>query len=257
MRIDAHAHIEPPGRSELNGDPWGRDRLLIDAADALEIDWLCCSCLAPRRPSLPEDFVACNSHLQHAIEAFPGRILGYAYVNPGYQREAVAEIERCVREFGFIGAKLYNEYKFTDPAVRPVIEKCIELDVLILHHAGHTWWPLPGQPNISDAGDFAQVVAEYPELKLICGHIAGGGDWEWTIKALREEPRLFADTSGSVVDEGMIEKAVALMGADRLLFACDMSMTAGVGKILGADITEEQRDAIFSGNIRRLLGGRI
>jgi len=47
------------------------------------------------------------------------------------------------------------------------------------------------------------------------------------------------------------------MGADRLLFACDMSMTAGVGKILGADITEEQRDAIFSGNIRRLLGGRI
>lgn len=257
MRIDAHAHINPPGGGEANGDQWGRDRLLIEAADALEIDWLCCSCLASRRPAVPDDFRACNAHMRKAIDEFPGRLLGYAYVNPGYQREALEEIDRCVGDWGFIGVKLYNEYKFTDPIVRPVIEKCIALDVPILHHAGHTWWPLPGQPNISDAGDFAQAVADYPELKLICGHLGGGGDWEWTIRALREEPRLYVDTSGSVVDEGMIEKAVALLGVDHLLFACDMSMTAGVGKILGADITEEQRTAIFGGNMRRLLGGRV
>ncbi len=256
MRIDAHAHISPPLR-DAGGDPWERDRLLIDAADALEIDILCCSCLAASRPAVPDDFVVCNDHLAGAISEFGDRILGYCYVNPGYQREAVAEIRRCMGLPGFIGVKLYNEYTFTDPAVRPVIETCIELDVPILHHAGHTWWPLPGQPNISDAGDFASAIREYPEMKLICGHLGGGGDWEWTIRALREGPGLYMDTSGSVVDNGMIEKAVRLLGAECLLFACDMSMTAGVGKLLAADITEDQREMIFSGNMKRLLGGRI
>ena len=257
MRIDAHAHIDPPGRGEGEGKPSERDRLLLEAADALEIDILCCSCLAARRPAVPEDFTACNAHLHSVMQHFADRILGYCYVNPGYQKEALADIDRCIRERGFIGVKLYNEYRFTDPAVRPVIERCLELDVPILHHAGHTWWPLPGQPFISDAADFARVVRDYPDLKLICGHLGGGGDWEWTIKALRDAPQLYVDTSGSVIDEGMIEKAVAALGADRLLFACDMTMGGGVGKILAADISEQDRESIFSGNMRRLLGGRV
>lgn len=257
MRIDAHAHIAPPVDGEPDGDPWERDQLLIAAADALEIDYLCCSCLAAHRPSVPEDFIACNTHLREAMDHFGDRILGYCYVNPGYQKEALSEIDRCINELGFIGVKLYNEYKLTDPAARPVIEKCIELDVPILHHAGHTWWPLPAQPNISDAGDFAQVIQQYPQLKLIYGHLGGGGDWEWTIRALRDGPGLYMDTSGSVVDEGMIEKAVEILGAECLLFACDMTMCGGVGKILAADITQQQRDMIFGGNMQRLLGGRV
>jgi len=257
MRIDAHAHVAAPGHGEVEGDPWGRDKLMIQAADALEIDHLCCSCLAASRPSRPEQFIACNDQMRAAMDEFGNRLLGYCYVNPGYQKEAVAEIERCVTGMDFIGVKLYNEYKFYDPAVRPVIEKCIELDVPILHHAGHTWHPLPGQPFISDAADLARALVDYPEAKVICGHLGGGGDWEWTIKALRDSENLFVDTSGSVVDDGMIERAVDALGAHRMLFACDMSMCAGVGKILAADISQQEREMIFSGNTRKLLGGRI
>ncbi len=50
--------------------------------------------------------------------------------------------------------------------------------------------------------------------------------------------------------------AVRVMGAERLLFACDMSMTAGVGKVRGAQITEEQRAMIFGGNFERILAKR-
>ena len=46
---------------------------------------------------------------------------------------------------------------------------------------------------------------------------------------------MYLDTSGSVIDEGIVEMAVKLLGVDRLLFGCDMSMTAGVGKIRAAD----------------------
>ena len=54
------------------------------------------------------------------------------------------------------------------------------------------------QPRISDGGHLAELARRYPEAKLICGHICGGGDWEWTIKALRHAPTVFLDTSGSV-----------------------------------------------------------
>jgi uncharacterized protein len=40
------------------------------------------------------------------------------------------------------------------------------------------------------------------------------------------------------------------------LFACDMSFTAGIGKIRAANLTEEERGKILSGNFLRLLGKR-
>ncbi|MGD9498521.1 MAG: amidohydrolase family protein, partial [Armatimonadota bacterium] len=102
----------------------------------------------------------------------------------------------------------------------------------------------------------AELANRYPEAMIICGHVGGGGDWEWTIQALRAAPTAFLDSSGSVVDEGMIEMAVQVLGAERLLFGCDMSMTAGVGKIRGAQISDEQRRAILGGNMERILARR-
>ncbi|MEW6356674.1 MAG: amidohydrolase family protein [Planctomycetota bacterium] len=253
MLIDAHAHIRWPGVKPPAGDVWEYDRKLIEAADILGIDILVCSCLAPR-PSTPETFRIANDHMIAAAKEFKGRVWGYAYVNPGYTPEAIADIERCMEVEDMVGVKLYNEYKCTDPAVRPVIEKCVELDVPILYHQGHCTDSLPGQPNISDAGDLAALAKSYPTAKLIAGHIGGGGDWEWTIKAASQAPTLYADTSGSVVDEGMIEMAVKWMGADRLLFACDGSMCAGVGKLRGAQISKRDKEKIASANFLRLVG---
>jgi predicted TIM-barrel fold metal-dependent hydrolase len=91
---------------------------------------------------------------------------------------------------------------------------------------------------------------------LICAHICGGGDWEWTVKALRNAPTVYLDTSGSVIDEGTVEMATRVLGADRLLFACDMSMTASVGRIRGAAISAQDRAKILSGNMRKILSRR-
>ena len=102
----------------------------------------------------------------------------------------------------------------------------------------------------------AETANRYPEAMIICGHIGGGGDWEWTIKALRDAPTAYLDTSGSVVDEGMIEMAVEVLGADRLLFACDMSMTAGIGKMRAARISDEDRRKIMGENMQRILARR-
>ena len=128
--------------------------------------------------------------------------------------------------------------------------------VPILHHAGHTYWLTPPQPRISDGGTFAELARRYPEAMLICAHIAGGGDWEWTIKALRNAPTVYLDTSGSVPDEGIVEMAVRTLGADRILFGCDMSMTASVGRIRSAELSDADRAKILGGNMQRILARR-
>lgn len=250
--IDCHAHLTHHGNPRWEET----DRQLIDAADRLGIDQLCCSLLSTRRPASPEDFRQCNDWAAEAMRRYPGRILCYCFVNPGHGREARQEIERCVEKLGFIGVKLYNDYLATEPVVWPVVEQAIALRVPILHHAGHTYWLSEPQPRISDGGTFAELARRYPEAMLICAHVAGGGDWEWTVKALRNAPSVYLDTSGSVPDEGVIEMGVRTLGAARLLFGCDMSMTAGVGRMRAAVLNDTDRGAILGGNMQRILARR-
>ena len=250
--IDAHDHMSHHSRSTWMED----DRKIIDAADRLGIDQLCCSILPPGRPARPESFRECNQMMSEAMKRFPGRILGYCFVNPGWTRDALEEIERCVGDRGFIGIKLYNDYQASEPVVFPVVELAIRLRVPILHHAGHTTWLPQSQPRISDGNHFSELAKRYPEAMIICAHIAGGGDWEWQVKALAGAPSVYLDTSGSVIDEGTVELAARYLGVERLLFACDGSMTASVGRIRGAQIGEADKRKILSENMQRILGRR-
>ena len=255
MVIDCHAHLHHHSSRTWQED----DRKLIEAADKLGIDKLCCSILPPRFPSTPEGFQECNRWVAEAMERFPGRVLGYCYVNPGYIREALDEIRRCVEEWGFVGIKLYNEYRCDEPVVFPIVELATELKVPILQHAGHPHYFVEDQPRLSDAGHIAQLARRYPEAILICAHVCGGGDWEWTIKALRNVPNVYLDTSGSVTDEGVIEMAARMLGVERLLFGCDMSMTAGIGKVRSAHLSEDEKRKRLGGNMLQILerrGGR-
>jgi predicted TIM-barrel fold metal-dependent hydrolase len=250
--IDAHNHLNYRSRSTWRED----DRKLIEAADKLGIDQLCCSILPPERPTTLEGFRNCNRWLAEAIQRFPGRVLGYCFVNPGYRQEALEEVKRYVGDHGFIGVKLYNDYLITEPVLRPILELAASMKIPILQHAGHTSWLSVPQPRISDAGHIAEAARQYPETTIICAHICGGGDWEWSIKALRDAKSVCFDTSGSVIDEGTVEMAVKTLGADRVLFACDLSMTASVGRLRGADISEADRAKLFGGNMQKILARR-
>ncbi len=255
MVIDCHAHLtgEHTGITRI----WGRnDGALIAAAERVGIDVSCASILTTAMPAPLADFQECNRQMAAATQLFPGKVRGYCYVNPGYTREALSEIRYYVEEHGFVGVKLYNEYKCTDPILYPIVELAIELGVPILHHAGHPHRPIPQQPNISDSGDLATLAARYPEAVLIVAHIGGGGDWEWTIKAARATPNLYLDTSGSVFDSGMVAMAVRVVGAERVLFGCDTSFTAGIGKIRAANLTDAQTALIMGGNMARILAMR-
>jgi predicted TIM-barrel fold metal-dependent hydrolase len=254
MLIDSHAHIAYPGQGAVDGDEWGLDRAYLEAADILGIDVLVCSCLTPK-PATPEIFRRGNDRVLAAMEKWPGRIWMHTYVNPGYCREAIAELERTHAVEDVVGCKLYDDYTCSGPVVGPVVEKCIELGAVIVINQGHQTDHIFHKPHYrSDAGDIVALAKRYPEAKLIADHIGGGGDWEWTVKTLAEAPNVHHEISGSVCDEGMMEMALEHLGADRLLFACDMSLCAGMGKFRALPCGEEDKRKIACGNFLRLCG---
>lgn len=252
MVISCHEHLAHRG-SDPNWEE--SDGLLIEAADKLGIDQLACSILTPIRPATVEGFTQCNEWMLDNMRRYPGRVLAYCYVNPGHHDAALAEVRKRIDQ-GFLGVKLYNEHQCIEPVVWPVVELATELGVPVLEHAGHSHYYNELQPRISDAGMIAELALRYPEAMLICGHLGGGGDWEWAIKALRDAPSAYADTSGSVVDDGMIEMAAEVLGVDRLLFACDMSLTAGVGKIRSAELSDAAKTKIMGTNMVRIIAAR-
>ena len=107
--------------------------------------------------------------------------------------------------------------------------------------------------NLSGQGATTASITEGAFSTL---NVSGGGDWEWTVCELRDCPNVYLDTSGSGMDEGTIEACVRELGVERILFATDMSMEAGIGKILSAQIDSADREMIWWRNMHNILERR-
>lgn len=253
MLIDTHAHFTG---SYDNPESPNLEAAAFAAADMFGIDLLVGMVMSPK-PATPEWFRRANDRLLAAMARWPGRLWGWAYVNPGYQRAALAEIERCHQHPDIVGIKLFDDYTVSDPVTWPILERCIELGWGIVNNQSHLTEYLGNWPgHKTDAGHIAAVARRYPEAKLIADHIGGGGDWEWCCKTLADAPTVHAEISGSVFDEGMMELALATIGPDRLLFACDTSVASSVGKFraLGHLCSADDQEKIGSRNFLRLTG---
>lgn len=242
--VNWHEHVWfKPGTKELNVE--GCDRL-VEEAELTHMDCLVCSNPISGGTPGPDDIRLCNEAVAQAMNRYPKMIKGMAFINPGYTKEAIYEIERCIKGLGMVGIKLYNHYFASDPVFRPVIEKCIELDIPMLFHAGKLMKGPNTQPCLSNGEHFAKAAKQYPEAVIIHAHIGGGGDWQWSLKAMTDSPNVFTDISGSVHDAEIIETTYKMMGADRMLFGTDMSFASSLGKILGADIPDRDKIKILN-----------
>lgn len=255
-KFDAHNHVFLGGRR--NPQDWSEVDRLVEAAEILGIERVFCS--RPIMNGVMADINVvrdANDSVLAAIRRHPQRLSGYCFVQPGNGAAALDEIERCLAA-GMIGVKLYNQFKFTDPVVFPIAERCIERGIPFLGHSAFLTDPrsFAQQPRTSNAQDFCALSRRYPELLLILGHINGGGDWEWAIKALRECPNVFLDTSGSVCEDDAIGQCVRELGVHRIVFATDATMEGCVGKMLSTELSAPQREAIFWRNFQGILDRR-
>jgi len=189
-----------------------------------------------------------NNVVVEAIKRHPDMFLGMCFVNGGNKEEAIEEVKRCV-DMGFVGIKLYHQYFINDETMFPLIEACIDLDIPILVHAGRLTRHPNSQPRLSGGEHFADIARKYPEANFIMAHITGGGDWQWQLKAIADVKNVVTDVSGSVADAPVMEKVVNTLGADRVLFGTDGTLFSGVGRMLEANISLEDKKTILAGGV--------
>lgn len=256
-KIDVHAHIYWTDDSPETQLDYGRRLGISKQVISRYLDVM---------PGTPDQFRKFNDLTIKAIKKYPDQLLGGFVLNPAYQKESLEEIKRCT-DAGMIGpGELYYQVKINDPKYFPIIEKLIDLKMIIHSHAecqlgvggyrmkynGHK------QPNTSIPEDFVDIAKRYPEGIFQYAHIGMGGDWEYECKLFRDYPNIYVDTSGSNNAENMIDFAVEHLGEDRLFFASDNSYYQGVGRVLSANLNDQQKQKIFFDNYNNLLkkGGR-
>jgi predicted TIM-barrel fold metal-dependent hydrolase len=147
--------------------------------------------------ALPEECSSANDQLAAAVSNNKTRFAGFAVLSMAHPDEAAAELRRCIKELGFVGALIDNHIDgkhYDDKKFWPVFEAAQELDVPIYLHptwpsadiAAHHQGNFPSGAGISmgssgwgwhsDTGLHvlklfaAGVFDQYPRLKIIVGH---------------------------------------------------------------------------------------
>jgi predicted TIM-barrel fold metal-dependent hydrolase len=187
-----------------------------------------------------------------AVEHARGRALGFAYLNPQYPEESLAELNRCVRDGPLVGVKLWVAVRCGEECLDEVVQRATQLRAPVLQHV---WYKITGNlPGESTAADLAALAARHPTASFIAAH--SGGDWERGIRALRDTPNVIAEISGSDPTAGFVEMAVRELGSERVVYGSDFagrSFASQLAKVYGAEISDEAKQLIFAGNIKRIL----
>lgn len=250
-KIDAHDHFGLKKRSAETQIEW---------AERFGIDRLVVSRPVTRGQGPPEEVRAANDQIIETVRKHPDNFVGQCFVNPAFPKEALDEIDRCI-DAGMVGLKAYTQVKINDSLFYPIIEKCIDLKMIILMHAecqlgvgGYRMkYDINRPPSTSIPEDFVDIAARYPEAMFQYAHIGGGFDWEYACKLLKASPNVWVDTSGSNNEEYMIDFALETLGEDRLLFGSDGCYYQSIGKIMASNLTERQKRKLFFENYNNIL----
>jgi predicted TIM-barrel fold metal-dependent hydrolase len=232
--IDVHAHFHTERSSRADWRELNHRRLA--AGSRMGITAHVASILGTYGARSPVYFPSL-ADIRHANDAMAalcaehrGLVFGYCVVNPNYPEESVREIETRIRA-GFVGVKLAASRRADDPLLDPVAQAAGRLGVPILHHIWqhrrHEW---PGQ-EASDAVELATLARRHPGTRFILAHLAGGGDWQHSLRELRDVPNVWVDLSGSGLDTGMVEAALEAVGAERLLWGADITLDTALARL--------------------------
>jgi predicted TIM-barrel fold metal-dependent hydrolase len=236
----------------------------IKDMDAHGVDLQVLSFTSPGTQGFPADEAIpmardANEKLYAAMKAHPKRFAGFAALATAAPEAAADELERCVKDYGFVGTMIHGHTMgsfLDDKKYWCIFERAEKLGVpLYLHpqlpHPGVVKAYYDGFEDIARAGWgfavdtsihflrmlFAGVFDAYPKLQIILGHLAEGlpfamhrlNDHTYRAAArrgLKKTPleyirdNLYVTTSGNWY-EPAFQCTLLAIGADRILWAID------------------------------------
>jgi len=202
----------------------------------------------------------CNDLVHRVCQLYPDNFVGVCQLpqSPGAKPEGcIPELERCVRELGFIGCNLnpdpsgghWKEPPLTDRWWYPLYEKLCELEMTAMVHVTSSCNPVfhyTGAHYINgDTTAFMQLVQgdlfrDFPTLRFVIPHGGGAGPFHWgRYRGLAQEMKkpllkdhllgnVFFDTC--VYHQAGIDCMAKVIPVDNILFASEM-----LGAVKGVD----------------------
>ena len=202
----------------------------------------------------------CNELIHRVCTLYPDNFVGVCQLpqSPGVRpSNCIGELERCVKEYGFIGCNLNPDPSggyWTDPPLTdkwwyPLYEKMVELDVPAMVHVSASCNPnfhFTGAHYLNaDTTAFMQFLTsdlfkDFPTLKFVIPHGGGAVPYHWgryrgiaqdmgrpPLKELLLD-NVFFDTC--VYHRPGIELLLKVIPADNILYASEM-----YGAVKGVD----------------------
>jgi 2,3-dihydroxybenzoate decarboxylase len=235
---------------------------------------------------------AANDFLHSQILLHPDRYRGFAHLPMQDVAAAAAELERCVRELGFVGGLINgntNGVYLDHSRYYPFWERVCALDVPIYVHPADPYeqpYVLREYPDmqgavwgwsVDNSSHFLRMLVSglfdrYPQLTIVLGHMGETLPYfAWRIdkrlaamdsaKNIAKKPseyfrsNLLVTTSGACQDSSLL-CALAELGDERILFSVDYpyeDAKESADWIDRAPISDEQRAKICHANAQRAL----
>jgi predicted TIM-barrel fold metal-dependent hydrolase len=208
---------------------------------------------------------------QKAVEmaaASPERFVPFIWTGYAEAWDTAAEtVKRYHQEHGCRGVKFQSLLQHglpDDERLRPMYAYCQDEGLIVLWHCGTVGFRQEfGRPHLARYANSAvgvdQVAADFPELRLVIAHLGGNFIYEACVIAAKHEhiyldtaylgfyaPRMFPPSTPTA----MIEHAVNVAGADRVMYACEGVPPSAVRE---ANLDEETKTAVLGGNAAKLL----
>lgn len=188
-----------------------------------------------------------NEEIYKAMKDYPGRILGYVSIWPSDPDTVKRNVTHWL-ECGFTGLKLHNSngFPYLDDAYLPAYGIAHERRMPMLFH---TW----GQTE--ELSIIGKIAEKYPDTSILLAH-SGSCNEQGYIEIAQKHGNIYLDLAYSQAPRGLVKRFVEAVGADKITWGSDcyfFSMTQQIGKVLGSDISEEDKVHILSANAQRIL----
>jgi hypothetical protein len=236
---DMHAHLMP------GSVPWGEDPAdhLVRAMDQSGV----MSCLVSSLSPAGFRMELCNERMLEAMRKYPDRLLGYIYIWPGDRKAVGAEVEQRLKQ-GFTGIKMLvlMGFGYLYPGYAPAFEIANERRLPVLLHT------YGGQAGLDDVPALAE---RYPDVNFVLAH-AGAQQVEHHIRIAGQVEHAYLELCTSSATHRAVESLFEHVPVERIVWGSDdlpLNMSHQLGKVLGAQIPEEAKVQILSGNARRIL----